>query len=600
MNLAGIIDSHPAEAPALVTGSGEVTSYGDLRRAVAALRSRLGEEGIKADDRVAILSANDRAFVVSYLAILRAGAVAVPLNIISPPAELQRQLAEVDVAAILVGPAAKHVSGAVATLTGVHVVQVTGAPPEAPSAAGADDDDDDLDVAYVIVRDSGVDDVAAEVGDGGAPAGAADAADAGETGAADAGAADAGAADAGAADAGAADAAAGETELVDRRPDDLAALLFTAGTAGSPRAAMLTHGNLLANLDQVQRHPGRAIQADDRVLGVLPLSHIFGLNVVLGGALYVGASVVLVNRFEPTRTLDLITEHQVTIVLGAPTLFAALTAAPSSSEDPTASVRFAYSGAAPLSMEVADAWNKRFGLPLRQGYGLTEASPVVTSMVMDEPVRPSSIGVPIPGVEVQLIDDDGDEALAGDPGEIWVRGPNVFPGYWHDPDATAAALTPDGWLRTGDIAVVGDDGELSIVDRAKDLIIVSGFNVYPAEVEDVLAEHPGVTEVAVIGDVDRYRGEVVHAFVVLKDADRPITAAQLKEWCGLRLARYKCPTEFTFVPSLPHGLAGKLLRRSLRSAPPTAPPTATPTPTPTAPPTATAPPTGTATPTGRI
>ncbi|MDQ1367602.1 MAG: long-chain acyl-CoA synthetase, partial [Acidimicrobiaceae bacterium] len=277
MNLAGIIDSHPAEAPALVTGSGEVTSYGDLRRAVAALRSRLGEEGIKADDRVAILSANDRAFVVSYLAILRAGAVAVPLNIISPPAELQRQLAEVDVAAILVGPAAKHVSGAVATLTGVHVVQVTGAPPEvAPSAAGADDDDEDLDVAYVIVRDSGVDDAAAEVGDGSAPADADADADA----------------DAGAADAGAADAAAGETEPVDRRPDDLAALLFTAGTAGSPRAAMLTHGNLLANLDQVQRHPGRAIQADDRVLGVLPLSHIFGLNVVLGGALYVGASVV--------------------------------------------------------------------------------------------------------------------------------------------------------------------------------------------------------------------------------------------------------------------------------------------------------------------
>ncbi|MDQ1401313.1 MAG: long-chain acyl-CoA synthetase, partial [Acidimicrobiaceae bacterium] len=209
MNLAGIIDSHPAEAPALVTGSGEVTSYGDLRRAVAALRSRLGEEGIKADDRVAILSANDRAFVVSYLAILRAGAVAVPLNIISPPAELQRQLAEVDVAAILVGPAAKHVSGAVATLTGVHVVQVTGAPPEAPSAAGADDDDDDLDVAYVNVRDSGVDDVAAEVGDGGVPAGAADAAEAG--------------ADAGAAAGAAADAAAGETEPVDRRPDDLAA-----------------------------------------------------------------------------------------------------------------------------------------------------------------------------------------------------------------------------------------------------------------------------------------------------------------------------------------------------------------------------------------
>jgi long-chain acyl-CoA synthetase len=520
MNLAGIIDAHPADAPALVAASGEVTTYGELRRAVAALRSRLVDEGIKADDRVAILSANDAAFVVSYLAVLRAGAVAVPLNIISPPAELQRQLAQVDVAAILVGPAGKHIAGALETLTGDRVLQVTGeAPGDVAPTAGA------------VEADAPV---------------AVDADDPEEA-----------------------------QPVVDRRPDELAALLFTAGTAGAPRAAMLTHGNLLSNLDQVQRHPGRAIEATDRVLGVLPLSHIFGLNVVLGGAFYVGASIVFVNRFEPARTLDLIAEHQVTIVLGAPTLFAALTAAPAASEEPMASVRFAYSGAAPLSMEVADAWQKRFGLPLRQGYGLTEASPVVTSMVMDEPGRPSSIGVPIPGVDVQLIDDEGDEALAGDPGEIWVRGPNVFPGYWHDPDATAAALTPDGWLRTGDIAVVGDDGELSIVDRAKDLIIVSGFNVYPAEVEDVLTEHPGVTEVAVIGDADPYRGEMVHAFVVLNDPDRPATAAQLKEWCGVRLARYKCPTEFTFVPSLPHGLAGKLLRRSLRSA--SATPIATPT-----------------------
>ncbi len=366
--------------------------------------------------------------------------------------------------------------------------------------------------------------------------------------------------------------------LLDRQPDDLAALLFTAGTAGSPRAAMLTHGNLLANLDQVQRHPGRALVAGDRVLGVLPLCHIFGLNAVLGGALHVGGRVVLMDRFDTVRTLDVIARHQVTIVVGAPTLFAALAGAPAAAQrpggdvpNPMASVRFAFSGAAPLSVEVAEAWETRFGLPLRQGYGLTEAAPVVTTSVMDRPARPTSIGVPIPGVEVQLVDEDGEEALAGDPGEIWVRGPNVFPGYWRDPDATAAALTEDGWLRTGDIAVVGDDGELAIVDRAKDLIIVSGFNVYPAEVEEVLAEHPGVAEVAVVGDVDRYRGELVHAFVVPKVAGDAPRVADLNDWCRARLARYKCPSEITFVPTLPHGLAGKLLRRSLRAAPTPAP-----------------------------
>ncbi len=504
MNLAGIIDPHPDDAPALVsalaTGPGEATSYGDLRGAVASMQQRLNEAGVNPDDRVAILSANDPSFVVAYLAVLSAGAVAVPLNIVSPPAELERQLAQVDVTAVVVGPGGTPLTTATEPLTGAQVLSV------AMSVTGP------TQTEPLLPR-------------------------------------------------------------VPRRADHLAALLFTAGTAGSPRAAMLTHGNLLANLEQVQRHPGRALDASDRVLAVLPLCHIFGLNAVLGGALYVGASVVLLERFDPVRTLEVISEQRVTILVGAPTLFAALTAAATDgragAHDPTESVRFAFSGAAPLSVEVADAWQKHFGVPLRQGYGLTEAAPVVTAAVMDEPARWSSIGVPIPGVEVQLVDDDGEGTLVGDPGEIWVRGANVFPGYWHDPGATEAALTADGWLRTGDIAVVGDDGELAIVDRAKDLIIVSGFNVYPAEVEEVLAEHPGIAEVAVVGDVDHYRGEVVHAFVVRR-AERgqqgaAATVAELTQWCGVRLARYKCPTEITFVPSLPHGLAGKLLRRALRS-----------------------------------
>jgi long-chain acyl-CoA synthetase len=227
------------------------------------------------------------------------------------------------------------------------------------------------------------------------------------------------------------------------------------------------------------------------------------------------------------------------------------------------SVRLAITGAAPLTTEVADLWQRRSGIALLQGYGLTEASPAVTSADPDGRSPTASIGAPLPGVEVVLVDEEGDEALVGDPGEIWVRGPNVFPGYWRDRHATEAALTPDGWLRTGDIAVAGGDDQLYLVDRAKDLIIVSGFNVFPAEVEAVLAEHPAVAEVAVIGIEDPYQGEAVHAFVV-REAGQALGADQLADWARQRLAPYKCPNEITFVPEIPHGLAGKLLRRTLR------------------------------------
>ncbi|MGH9127243.1 MAG: AMP-binding protein [Acidimicrobiales bacterium] len=491
MNLASIIDGHPDGDAALITATGEVTTYGELRRAAAAWHQRLVERGVGPGDRVALLSANHPAFVVGYLAALRAGAITVPLNIASPTAEVARQLATVDVKALLAGPGASAVAAS-------------------------------LGVAVISLNDGRVDD--SEEGKDAPP------------------------------------------PPVERDPSDVAALLFTAGTSGSPRAAMLTHANLLANLEQFQRHPGRALDAHDRALAVLPLSHIFGLNTVLGGALFIGAAVVLLDHFDPVATLDAIARHRVTIVVGAPTMFAALTAAGAQVEgQPLANARLAFSGAAPLSTEVANAWQRRFGLPLRQGYGLTEASPVVTAALVEGPSRPTSIGIPIPGVTVRLVDDDGDEALAGDPGEIWVKGTNVFPGYWNDPAATEIALTPDGWLRTGDIAVMGDDGELAIVDRAKDLVIVSGFNVYPAEVEEVLADHPGVSDVAVVGDEDRYRGESVHAYVVLTGADAA-SQAELKAWCRARLAPYKCPSKFTFVAALPHGLAGKLLRRSLRSA----------------------------------
>jgi len=290
--------------------------------------------------------------------------------------------------------------------------------------------------------------------------------------------------------------------------------------------------------------------------------HIFGLNVMLGLTLKTGSSVVLIERFDPSSGLDTIVDHAVTVVSGAPTMWSAWASLPGVDPNAFVTVRIAVSGAAKLPVEVAQQIEDRFGLHVEEGYGLTETSPVVTSASgVGAPL--GSIGVPVPGLQVRLVDTEGDDVLVGDAGELWVRGPNVFAGYWNDPEATRSALTSDGWLRTGDIAVVDDDGYLFLVDRAKDLIIVSGFNVYPAEVEDVLIEHPAVEAVAVIGVPHPYSGEAVKAYVVLEPG-HSAEEDDIVAYCAEHLARYKCPSKVMFVEEIPHGLTGKVLRRALR------------------------------------
>jgi long-chain acyl-CoA synthetase len=354
--------------------------------------------------------------------------------------------------------------------------------------------------------------------------------------------------------------AVASVEVADMAADDVAVLVFTSGTAGAPRAAMLTHGSLLANTKQALAAPD-PIRPDDIVLGVLPVFHVFGLSVSLHLPLAAGASVLLEPRFDPATTLERVTEHSVTIVPGAPPMWIAWAGLPGIQPAAFASVRMALSGAAKLPEEMADTLERRFGVIVREGYGLTEASPIVTTSVGIEPRR-GSVGKPLDGVEVRLVDADGADVLEGDPGEIWVRGPNVFAGYWADPEASARALTPDGWLRTADIAVV-DDGYLYIVDRAKDLVIVSGFNVYPAEVEQAIAEHPDVAEVAVVGVPHPTTGEAVRAYVV-PVAGATVDEAAVQAWTRDRLARYKCPSSVLIVDELPKGLTGKVLRRVLR------------------------------------
>jgi long-chain acyl-CoA synthetase len=271
---------------------------------------------------------------------------------------------------------------------------------------------------------------------------------------------------------------------------------------------------------------------------------------------------VLLMRFDPATALDTIRERQVTVVPGAPPVWVAWSQFDEAAPSSFAGVRLALTGAARMPEPAMATLRKRFSLELREGYGLTEASPVVTSSTGTE-FKPGSIGRVLDGVHVRLVDEDGDDVLLGDAGEIWVQGPNVFKGYWNDPVATARAITPEGWLRTGDIAVADEDGYLYIVDRAKDLIIVSGFNVYPAEVEEVIAEHPGVVEVAVVGVPHPHTGEAVKAYVVLEEGCEA-DEEQVVAWCRDHLARYKCPNKVLFVSELPKGLGGKILRRILR------------------------------------
>ncbi|HKY13864.1 MAG TPA: AMP-binding protein [Microthrixaceae bacterium] len=350
--------------------------------------------------------------------------------------------------------------------------------------------------------------------------------------------------------------------IVERDDDDLAVLVFTSGTAGSPKAAMLSHGNLRTNIAQMLSVPGHAQGAEDVVFAVLPFFHIFGLNVVLGSTLATGASMLLVERFDPISAVEAIGKHGATVVSGPPTMWQAWAMFPDIAADAFAPVRLAVSGAARLPEETARAFEARFGLHLAEGYGLTEAAPVVTSSV-DTGAPFGSVGVPVPGLEVRITDESGDDALIGDSGELWVRGPNVFLGYWKDPVATAQVLDDDGWLHTGDVATVDDDGFLYLVDRVKDLIIVSGFNVYPAEVEDVLMQHPGIDACAVVGVPHPYSGEAVKAYVVTVRGES-VEEDDIIAFCSTRLARYKCPEKVWFVDEVPQGMGGKVLRRALR------------------------------------
>ena len=343
-----------------------------------------------------------------------------------------------------------------------------------------------------------------------------------------------------------------------QRPD-VAVLCYTSGTTGRPKGARLTADNLLSNLDSIAALPRLQLHDDDVLLGVLPFFHVFGLNVVLGAAARHGAAVLALDRFTPAGCAGAMLEHRVTVAYGAPGVFAALTAAAPQEGFPA--LRAAVSGADALPPSVWRRFRERVGVEIVEGYGLTETAPVLSSTAASPAVRPGTVGHPVPGVALRLLDPAGAQVGAGEVGEIWARGPNVFAGYHGQPAATAEVFR-DGWFATGDLGRY-DDGYLVIAGRLKDLVIVSGFNVYPREIEDVLLSHPDVAEAAVVGVPDDRTGERVRAVVVLR-AGADLDADGLSRYCRERLARYKLPREVQLVPALPRLPTGKVARRALR------------------------------------
>src|ERR1700761_7778432 len=347
-------------------------------------------------------------------------------------------------------------------------------------------------------------------------------------------------------------------EVAGKVGSDTAVILYTSGTTGRPKGAELTHANLRRNVEVMTRI--FSIGPEDVVLGALPLFHAFGQTCALNAAVAAGACLSLIPRFDAGRALDIIERDRVNVFEGVPTMYSALLAAPDAADRDVSCLRLCVSGGAALPVEVLRAFERTFDCVVLEGYGLSETSPVASFNHPDRERKPGSIGTPIDGVEMKVVDETGDEVPAGEVGEIVIRGHNVMKSYWHRPDATAEAISEDGWFHTGDLGRIDDDGYFFIVDRKKELIIRGGYNVYPREVEEVLYEHPAVREAAVLGIPHDEYGEEVGAAVSLADGAQA-TPEELRDYVRERVAAYKYPRAVWIVDELPKGPTGKILKR---------------------------------------
>ncbi|MDR0267424.1 AMP-binding protein [Paenibacillus sp.] len=344
--------------------------------------------------------------------------------------------------------------------------------------------------------------------------------------------------------------------------NDMALIQYTGGTTGFAKGVMLTHMNLISNTIQSSLWFYQTQKAMERYLAALPFFHVFGLTVLLNKAMYTSGTLILIPRFQIDDVLKTIQKKKPTLFPGAPTMYIAVIHHPEVSSYDLSSIKVCISGAAPLPVEVQERFEKITGGKLIEGYGLTEAAPVTHANNIWGKRKAGSIGVPFPDTFAKIVHPETSEEMPlGEIGELVVKGPQVMKGYWNRPEETERALR-DGWLYTGDLARMDDEGFFYILDRRKDLIIAGGYNIYPREVEEVLFEHPDVEEAVVAGINDPYRGENVKAYIVLRKGSS-ITEKELKSWCKERLAVYKVPKIYEFRESLPKTLVGKVLRRKL-------------------------------------
>jgi 4-coumarate--CoA ligase len=342
----------------------------------------------------------------------------------------------------------------------------------------------------------------------------------------------------------------------------VAALPYSSGTTGLPKGVMLTHANLVAQLDACAA--GAPIEAGEVALAVLPFFHIFGMQVILNNVLAQGGTIVTMRRFDLEPALATVERHRVSHLFVVPPIVLALAQHPAVADYDLSSLRWILSGAAPLGADVAKAAGDRIGCPVRQGYGMTETAGATH---LPHPTGgPDTSGVALPGLECRIAGPDGEALPTGGEGEVWLRGGQIMAGYWGHPDATAVTVDPEGWLRTGDIGRVDEHGNLTLIDRIKELFKCNGFQVAPAELEAVLITHPAVRDAAVVGVPDPAAGEVPKAFVVLREG-ATATAAELVEFLDGRLAGYKRIRHLEFIEAVPRNPSGKILRRELRALP---------------------------------
>jgi long-chain acyl-CoA synthetase len=345
-----------------------------------------------------------------------------------------------------------------------------------------------------------------------------------------------------------------------RSADEVAELIYTSGTGGLPKGVPLTYGNLQSDVDAAIAHVN--LRNRHKFLGIIPLFHVFGLTAMMLAPIQLGATIVYMARFSPIGALKAIKEHGISIVMGVPSMYGAILRLKEASRDDFFTIYAMISGGEPLPATLREAFESRFGVTLLEAYGMTETSLAIT-LNTPQSHKPGSVGRPIPGMQIKIVDEGGNALVGGQLGEIWVRGPMVMKGYHNLPDETAAVLTADGYLKTGDLGKMDADGFLYITGRKKDLIIVAGENVSPREIEETLMAHPAVAEAAVIGRKDATRGEVVCAFVIPREGHTP-EPDELREFCKQhRLAQWKVPREIRVVQDLPRSPTGKVLKRIL-------------------------------------